>query len=238
MSRTWNPPPSSLHGGENVLITAISDIEKFALAATFVASGNFRCVGQPLTTRPGSERPGRMAIIALIYNWQKQRQTRAARRGGLLTADFYNSRSGTFVSGGPKRILSTFALQPIFFTQIGYIGSRNISEGPTCLEHPFTSIEATSSQNSQAYTYRYSMHAPASLRSKLTHAAILTWFALGSTSAKPAWFPATLPKSNAKLELEFPYPFEVVLRTWENGPKDPQFLRFDFLIPFYFSTIA
>lgn len=69
------------------------------------------------------------------------------------------------------------------------------------------------------------MHAPASLRSKLTHAAILTWFALGSTSAKPAWFPATLPKSNAKLELEFPYPFEVVLRTWENGPKDPQFLR-------------
>jgi hypothetical protein len=120
MSRTWNPPPSSLHGGENVLITAISDIEKFALAATFVASGNFRCVGQPLTTRPGSERPGRMAIIALIYNWQKQRQTRAARRGGLLTADFYNSRSGTFVSGGPKRILSTFALQPIFFTQIGY----------------------------------------------------------------------------------------------------------------------
>lgn len=68
------------------------------------------------------------------------------------------------------------------------------------------------------------MHSLLSINNKITAATILAWFAL-CTNAKPAWFPATLPKSNAKLELEFPYPFEVVLRTWENGPPDPQFLR-------------
>ena len=63
-----------------------------------------------------------------------------------------------------------------------------------------------------------------SFRSKVTPTAFLGWFAL-CTTAKPAWFPTTLPKSNSKLEVEFPYPFEVVLRTWENGPPDPQFIR-------------
>jgi hypothetical protein len=59
----------------------------------------------------------------------------------------------------------------------------------------------------------------------ITPTVLLAWFAL-CTTAKPVWFPAVLPKSNANFEVELPFPFEVVLRTWENGPPDPQFLRF------------
>jgi hypothetical protein len=80
---------------------------------------------------------------------------------------------------------------------------------------------------------------PSSTRT-ITPTVFLAWFAL-CTTAKPVWFPAVLPKSNANFEVELPFPFEIVLRTWENGPPDPQFLRFFTMICFVphpaFSTL-
>jgi hypothetical protein len=55
---------------------------------------------------------------------------------------------------------------------------------------------------------------------------IFSFELLGScTNTAPRWFPAVLPKPNAKLEAELPFSFELVLKTWESGPKEPQFLR-------------